>query len=111
MGRIERADLTDTGRLLDLFADAVRCGHVTDSERGRLRFVALAEHCLGCEAIQYPLAAFSAMVRASRWDRITEAAEQRSVERIRGHEHGPGQRRTEPADVDLARYGEQRKRR
>ena len=37
-------DLKDTGRLLDLYEQAVELGLVTDSEHDRLRFVAAAEH-------------------------------------------------------------------
>src|SRR5262249_48017129 len=37
-------DLADTGRLLELYAQAVAAGLVPASEWGRLRFVAAAEH-------------------------------------------------------------------
>jgi hypothetical protein len=37
-------DLKDTGRLLELYEQAVALGLVTESEHDRLRFVAAAEH-------------------------------------------------------------------
>ncbi|RUL87989.1 hypothetical protein [Tautonia sociabilis] len=56
-------DLRDTGRLLDLYAEAVRSGLVRDSEHARLEFVASAEHAL-VAGTRNPCGLFVRMIRS-----------------------------------------------
>ena len=83
---VRREDLTDTTRLLALYAAAARAGVIGSSERERLRFVAMAEHALA--AGQRPEALFAANVRRGRWLMITQADEDRAARRLKLHDYG-----------------------
>lgn len=66
---IQRIDLEQGSRLLELFGDAVRRQLVIDSEAGKLNFFALAEHALryGDE----PPRLFRSLLEKRRWSFIT----------------------------------------
>jgi hypothetical protein len=80
-------DLVDTGRLLELYAQAVAAGLVPASEWGRLRFVAAAEHARAIGA-KNPCGLFSMLVRSGRLHFATEDDAQAASLRIRRHLYG-----------------------
>ena len=59
-------DLRDTGRLLDLYEQAVGLGLAAASECGRLRFVAAAEHARVI-GTKNPCGLFVRLVRGGLW--------------------------------------------
>jgi hypothetical protein len=80
-------DLADTGRLLELYAQAVALGLVPASEWGRLRFVAAAEHArLIGKANRCGL--FAGLVRAGALHYATEGDEEAASARLRRHLYG-----------------------
>ncbi len=81
LGRIERADLADTDRLLRLFDRAADRG-LADPP-GLLEFAAMAQHCL--RVGKRPCAMFVSNVLAGRWQMITEADEQEAQRRLHAH--------------------------
>ena len=68
-------DLRDTGRLLDLYDQAVARGWVTASERDRLRFVAAAEHARVI-GTRNPCGLFVRLVRGGLWHFVTQDDEE-----------------------------------
>jgi hypothetical protein len=80
-------DLTDTGRLLELYAQAVALGLVPASEWGRLRFVAAAEHARDIGATN-PCGLFAKLVRSGTLHFATEDDAQAASVRIRRHLFG-----------------------
>jgi hypothetical protein len=85
-------DLKDTGRLLDLYRQAVARGLVGTSEHDRLRFIGAAEHALAI-ASNAP-ALFAWLVLRGCWRYITGADEDRANARIKAYLRGP-----EPAPI------------
>jgi hypothetical protein len=82
-------DLTATGRLLALYAQAVALGLAAASEWGRLRFVAAAEHARAIGTAN-PCGLFARLVRGGSLHFATEGDEQAASVRLRRHLHGPG---------------------
>jgi hypothetical protein len=80
-------DLKDTGRLLDLYHQAVAKGLVGTAEADRLKFIAAAEHALAI-ASNAP-ALFAWLVLRGCWRYITGADEDRANARIKAHLRGP----------------------
>jgi hypothetical protein len=80
-------DLTDTGRLLDLYEQAVGQGLVTSSEWGRLRFVAAAEHAR-IIGTRNPCGLFVRLVRGRMLHFATGDDEQAASVRLRRHLYG-----------------------
>ena len=80
-------DLKDTGRLLDLYDQAVGLGLVTDSEHDRLRFVAAAEHAR-IIGTKNPCGLFVRLVRAGLLHFVTYDDEVAASVRIRRHLSG-----------------------
>jgi hypothetical protein len=80
-------DLADTGRLLELYAQAVADGLVPASEWGRLRFVAAAEHARAIGA-KNPCGLFAALVRGGSLHFATEDDAQAASVRLRRHLYG-----------------------
>jgi hypothetical protein len=80
-------DLADTGRLLELFAQAVAAGLVPASEWGRLRFVAAAEHARAI-GVKNPCGLFAKLVRGGTLHFATEDDGQAASVRIRRHLYG-----------------------
>ncbi len=66
---------TDTGRLLELYAQAVALGLVATSEWSRLRFVAAAEHARAIGTTN-PCGLFARLVRGGSLHFATEGDEQ-----------------------------------
>jgi hypothetical protein len=85
--RVVPEDLADTGRLLELYAQAVTAGLVPASEWGRLRFVAAAEHARAIGA-KNPCGLFVRLVRGGSLHFATEDEAQAASVRIRRHLHG-----------------------
>jgi hypothetical protein len=81
------ADLADTGRLLELYAQAVALGLVAASEWGRLRFVAAAEHARSIGTAN-PCGLFAALIRGGKLHFATEGEEQAASVRLRRHLYG-----------------------
>ena len=80
-------DLTDTGRLLELYEQAVAAGLVPPSEWGRLRFVAAAEHARSIGK-DNPCGLFVRLVRGGLLHFATADDETEASRRIRQHEYG-----------------------
>ncbi len=90
--RIE--DLKDTGRLLQLFDQAVTGGLVTASEANRLRFVAAAEHARAI-GTRNPPGLFARLVRGGIWGYLTQDDEDAASARLKRHLFGDPRRRGE----------------
>src|SRR5262249_44127662 len=89
-------DLKDTGRLLDLYEQAVDAGLAPPSEWGRLRFVAAAGHARGI-GTKNPCGLFARVVRSGWYHFATGADEQAASERLRKHLFGvPAEPRVQP---------------
>jgi hypothetical protein len=80
-------DLTDTGRLLELYAQAVALGLVPASEWGRLRFVAAAEHARSIGTTN-PCGLFVRLVRGGSLHFATEDDATAASVRLRRHLYG-----------------------
>jgi hypothetical protein len=80
-------DLADTGRLLELYAQAVTLGLVAASEWGRLRFVAAAEHARAI-GTKNPCGLFARLVRAGTLHYATEGDDEAASARLRRHLYG-----------------------
>ena len=80
-------DLRDTGRLLELYNQAVGLGLVTASECDRLRFVAVAEHARVI-GTRNPCGLFVRLVRGGLWHFATHDDETAASMRLRQHLHG-----------------------
>lgn len=78
------ADLSDTGRLLELHAEAVELGLVDDTEPGRLKFVAAAEHARVI-GTKNPCGLFVRFVRGKLWDYLTHGDEDAANRRLKDH--------------------------
>jgi hypothetical protein len=90
-------DLRDTGRLLELYIQAVSLGLAAASEWGRLRFVAAAEHARVI-GTKNPCGLFVRLVRGGLWHFATGDDEEAASLRLRRHLHGEfPQRRVEQA--------------
>jgi hypothetical protein len=81
------ADLKHTGRLLDLYDQAVARGDVTTSERDRLRFVAAAEHARAI-GTKNPCGLFVRLVRGGLWSFTTQDDEDAARIRLKQHLYG-----------------------
>jgi hypothetical protein len=79
-------DLRDTGRLLELYMQAVSLGLAAASEWGRLRFVAVAEHARVI-GTKNPCGLFVRLVRGGLWHFATGNDEETASVRIRRHLH------------------------
>ena len=80
-------DLKDTGRLLELYEQAVELGLVTESEHDRLRFVAAAEHAR-IIGTRNPCGLFVRLVRGGLLHFVTYDDEVAASVRIRRHLYG-----------------------
>ena len=85
-------DLRDTGRLLELFREAVCKGLLRKTESDRLRFVAAAEHAR-LAGTRNPPGLFSALVRRRLWHFSTQADEEAAQCRLKEYFFG---RRADP---------------
>jgi hypothetical protein len=81
-------DLKDTGRLLDLFDQAIAQKLIGASEAERLKFVAAAEHALAIGKAN-PCGLFAYLVRGACWRYITQGDEDRANLRLKAHLRGP----------------------
>src|SRR5262249_20802706 len=80
-------DLADTGRLLDLYEQAVRLGLVRPGEHDRIRFVAAAEHAR-IIGTKNPCGLFVRLVRGGLLHFVTYDDEVAASVRLRRHLHG-----------------------
>jgi hypothetical protein len=80
-------DLKDTGRLLELYDQAVSRGWVTTSERDRLRFVGAAEHARVI-GTKNPCGLFVRLVRSGLWSFLTQDDEDAANARLKRHLYG-----------------------
>ena len=80
-------DLKDTGRLLELYRQAVAEGLVTSSERDRLRFVAAAEHAQVIGTRNAP-GLFIRLVKGKLFHFLTQDDEDAANTRIKRHLFG-----------------------
>ena len=88
---IQARDLSDTGRLLELYRQAVELGIAKNGEGGRLDFVALAERAR--TRGENPPAFFFACLRDNRTKFITQAQEDEAAQRIKTHLYGDPRKR------------------
>jgi len=106
---IEPADLNQTGKMLDHFAVTYGCPRPTsprDIEACLLRFFAAAEHAASVQPkngkpIKNRAALFASMIRAGDFVKITEADEQRAVDRLKRHFNIAAEPREQPYDPRL----------
>jgi hypothetical protein len=94
-------DLADTGRLLELFEQAVARGLVPASEWGRLRFVAAAEHARSIGTAN-PCGLFVRLVRGGWLHFATEDDATAASVRLRRHLYGgspPGRTAAEQGGI------------
>lgn len=84
---VTSGDLRDTGRLLELHAQAVAVGLLGTSERERLLFVAAAEHARSV-GTKNPPGLFMQLVRSKLWSFITQDDEDRANARLKAHLFG-----------------------
>ena len=80
-------DLKDTGRLLDLYNQAIALEYVTPSERDRLQFVAAAEHARVI-GTKNPCGLFVRLVRCGLWSFLTQDDEDAANARLKSHLYG-----------------------
>lgn len=95
------ADLSDTTRLLKLFADAERRKVTNGSEAARLQFVALAEHARSIGS-HNPAGLFAHLVRHKLWHFATADDEEAARTRIARHLFGGGQTSRTPAPAAVS---------
>jgi hypothetical protein len=89
-------DLTNTGRLLDLYEQAVDLGRALPSEWGRLRFVAAAEHAR-IIGTKNPCGLFVRLVRGGLYHFATQDDEMAASVRLRKHLFGVSPEPRSPA--------------
>jgi hypothetical protein len=94
-------DLKDTGRLLELYEQAVEQGLVTASEHDRLRFVAAAEHARVI-GTKNPCGLFARLVRGGLLHFVTYDDEVAASVRLRRHLYGGMPEPTPPQRVSVA---------
>jgi hypothetical protein len=87
LGSVLPEDLADTGRLLELYEQAVELGLVKASEHDRLRFVAAAEHAR-IIGTKNPCGLFVRLVRGGLLHFVTYDDEVAASVRLRRHLHG-----------------------
>jgi hypothetical protein len=80
-------DLKDTGRLLELYDQAVVRGWVAASERDRLRFMSAAEHARVI-GTKNPCGLFVRLVRCGLWSFLTQDDEDAANVRLKRHLYG-----------------------
>jgi hypothetical protein len=88
---VEHGDLSDTSRLLALFADAQRRKVTSGSESARLQFVALAEHARSIGS-HNPTGLFAHLVRHKLWHYATTDDEEAARKRLDRHLFGGDQK-------------------
>ncbi len=87
LANIEKSDLTDTGRLLALFAAAVESKIVDGTDARQLDWVGMAERAL--RVARKPVSMFVSNVLAGdRWHFVSSRDEQAAQERIKHHRYG-----------------------
>jgi hypothetical protein len=87
LGHVLPEDLKDTGRLLELYGQAVGLGLVKPCEHDRLRFVAAAEHAR-IIGTKNPCGLFVRLVRGGLLHFVTYDDEVAASVRLRRHLHG-----------------------
>ena len=88
-------DLKDSGRLLELYDQAIVRGWVTASERDRLRFVGAAEHARVI-GTRNPCGLFVRLVRCGLWSFLTQDDEDVANVRLKRHLYGAASERRVP---------------
>jgi hypothetical protein len=86
---IERADLTDIERVLELYRQAVQQRLIGSSEAERLTFVALAQHVLSCRP-KTEGGLFRHLLKQKRYHCVTQADEDAALQRLKLHWYGRG---------------------
>ena len=93
---IRSEDLADTEAVMDLYRQAHEAGLSGRGEREKLEFVAMVERARAHG--RRPGALFTWLLRERRSEFITQADEDRAIERLREYRHGSTvRRRTSPA--------------
>jgi hypothetical protein len=86
---IRPEDLADTGRALDLHAQAVARGTISPSEADRVRFVAAIEHARAVGRANPP-GLLARIVSTRAWHLLSQRDEDRAARRLRDYRHlGP----------------------
>jgi hypothetical protein len=98
-------DLRETGRLLQLYAQAVTAGLIGSSEADRLAFVALAHHVLSYRPAN-PGGLFTQLLRTRHFDYATQDDEDSAVRRLKRHLYGGSPAALQPVvETALRRAG------
>jgi len=87
LNKVLSSDLRDMNRLLSLYEQALAKGMAEKSDRGRLNFVAAAEHARSIGSINPP-GLFAWMVRKQQWNYITNDDEDSATRRLKTHLYG-----------------------
>lgn len=104
LGHVEEADLSDIGRLIDLFCRWSGRERPTSIDNDLLNFVAAAVHAATVtprngKPIKSPPALFASMVRDGDYSKLTLADEDEARRWLNAHLHGaPAKFRAEPYD-------------
>ena len=86
---LERADLTDIERVLELYSQAVQQRLIGSSEAERLTFVALAQHVLRCRP-KNEGGLFRHLLKQKRYHCVTQVDEDVALGRLKQHLYGRG---------------------
>ena len=86
---IEREDLTDIERVLELYSQAVQQRLIGSSEAERLTFVALAQHVLSCRP-KNEGGLFRHLLKQKRYQCVTQVDEDAALQRLKQHWYGRG---------------------
>ncbi len=98
MRDVQGHDLRETGRLLQLYEQAVGLGLASDSEAGRLEFVAMAERAR--RRGRRPGALFLWLLRERKTEFVTHSDEEEAARRLREHREGSAERPDRAQDAD-----------
>lgn len=88
LSNIKSEDLRDVGRALELFAQAVKCRLVEDSEHSRLRWLAAIERARTVPA-RNPAGVFLHLVKNRLWGYLAEGHWEGANQRLKVHLYGP----------------------
>lgn len=84
LSHIEREDLTDIERVLELYAQAVQLHLISGSEAARLTFVGLAQHVIAARPTN-PGGLFRHLLYRKRYQCVTQADEDRALQRLKSY--------------------------
>ena len=87
LSHIEREDLIDIERVIELYAQAVQLRLIGGSEAARLTFVGLAQHVIAARPTN-PGGLFRHLLYGKRYQCVTQADEDRALQRLKQYLYG-----------------------